>query len=107
MLHDGAEGIIGDMPGPFKHQCADYMYIEALIMQGIAEKFDIPPELPHEVKRLDNAIRKNEALVLFSHLQDLSWAEQWEGCDVVVEPWGWQSARQFRSRPAAPACRPE
>jgi hypothetical protein len=95
LLHDAAEAYIGDVPRPFKQYMPDFMQIEAMILQGVAEKFDMAPEIPFEVKRADHNIVRDEALVLFSHIENLSWLDDggYLGVGVVVDPWSWQDAR--------------
>jgi hypothetical protein len=95
LLHDASEAYIGDVPRPFEQLMPDYMGLEAILMDSVAEKFDLVPDIPFEVKRADHNILKDEADALFSHLPNTEWlnAGDYKGVNVRVIPWGWREAR--------------
>lgn len=61
LLHDASEAYLVDVPRPLKPFLRGYVEMEAAVMSAICRRFDIPEEMPPEVKRVDNAILASEA----------------------------------------------
>jgi len=64
LLHDAAEAYVVDIPRPLKRYLKGYAQIEAGVLRAIAQHFELPPEIPAEVKRVDNAILADESVQL-------------------------------------------
>lgn len=56
LLHDASEAYVVDIPRPAKRQLAEYMRIEDVIQQAVAERFNLPWPMPQEVHEVDHAI---------------------------------------------------
>lgn len=56
LLHDASEAYVVDIPRPAKRQLAEYMKIEDVIQQAVAERFNLPWPMPQEVHEADHAI---------------------------------------------------
>lgn len=54
LMHDAAEAYIGDVKRPLKYAMPNLMEIEHNIWMLIAAKFDLPIEVPSEVKQIDD-----------------------------------------------------
>lgn len=88
LLHDAAEAYIGDMVRPLKHQMPNYMEAEDRLFEAIAAKFNLPGQMPDQVKEHDTRIvvDEREQLMAPSHLP---WALL-DGCaplGVTIEGW--------------------
>ncbi len=66
LLHDATEAYLSDIASPLKAQLPDYKEIEYVVWCCIAEKFNLPVEMPQEVHDLDRAILWNEKESLLS-----------------------------------------
>lgn len=53
LLHDAAEAYCGDMVSPLKMCIPGFSTIEKRIQAAICERFNLPLELPSEIKRAD------------------------------------------------------
>jgi hypothetical protein len=56
LMHDATEAYVTDVPRPLKKNLTNFKDIEALNWHAIAERFDLPHELPQTVHDADNAI---------------------------------------------------
>lgn len=56
LLHDATEAYVMDLPSPIKAMLPDYSVMEQRVWEAIAQRFDLPVELPPEVKRADAAV---------------------------------------------------
>jgi uncharacterized protein len=61
LLHDATEAYVADLPSPLKRLLPDYIEIEDNIMRVICDKYDLPYEMPDEVKKLDYLMLIREA----------------------------------------------
>jgi len=79
LLHDAAEAYCGDVISPLKMCVPGYVTIQKRIEAAIAERFNIPAELPAEIKRAD-------LVALATERRDLMpWCEQpWQCLDGIV-----------------------
>jgi cytochrome P450 len=70
LMHDAAEGYLGDLSRPLKHSAlmAAFREIEKRVQDVINEAFDLPctPEISSYVKALDNRAVVTEKLHLFT-----------------------------------------
>lgn len=60
LMHDATEAYVGDVARPLKALLPDYKLIEHRVWLAIAEKFDLPAEIPAEVKHADNVALMTE-----------------------------------------------
>lgn len=60
LLHDATEAYVGDMIRPLKVAMPEYVRVEDRLMDVIAQRYDIGPEMPVEVKEADSRILLNE-----------------------------------------------
>jgi 5'-deoxynucleotidase YfbR-like HD superfamily hydrolase len=60
LLHDATEAYMVDLPRPIKEILPDYKIAETNLMKKICERFELPQEMPAEIKKLDNAILRSE-----------------------------------------------
>lgn len=80
LLHDAAEAYCGDMVSPLKMCVPGYVTIQKRIEAAIAERFNIPAELPDEIKRAD-------LVALATERRDLMpWCERPWQCLDGIEP---------------------
>jgi hypothetical protein len=56
LLHDATEAYCVDVPRPLKHQLTGYADIERALWLAVAQRFDLPVELPEAVHRADDAV---------------------------------------------------
>lgn len=64
LLHDAAEAYLSDVPSPVKALCPDYAELEARWLRALAERFDLPSEIPEVVHEADMRLRDAEAVDL-------------------------------------------
>lgn len=60
LLHDAAEAYVGDMVRPLKHVMPEFMAAEDRIMEAITTKFNLPGQMPDQVKEHDTRIVVDE-----------------------------------------------
>lgn len=70
LLHDATEAYIGDMVKPLKNLIPEFEVIEDKIWLVIADKFNLPMELPREVKDLDLRMLATEKLYIMKEHPD-------------------------------------
>jgi hypothetical protein len=76
LMHDASEAYLVDVPRPIKPFLPGYYDMEAKLMSVISERFGLIDPLPAEVKRLDNAILRDER------------EQNMASMDVAPEFWG-------------------
>lgn len=81
LLHDVTEAFVPDIPRPLKPYIHGFQQFEDQIMEQVALRWDLPKEIPPEVKHIDRNIVRTEAEALFSDPPD--WLEFY---DVVCSP---------------------
>ena len=62
LLHDAAEAYIGDVSAPLKRVLPDYNRIEENLWEAIAWRFNIPFDIPAEVKEIDRRLGDTEQM---------------------------------------------
>lgn len=74
LLHDASEAFLPDMPSPFKKlpELTGFRQLEDKIMAMVAQKFNLPLDMPDIVKQCDSRIIVNES----SSLMVGQWPEQ-------------------------------
>lgn len=63
LLHDASEAYLGDLMSPLKYHTplgTQYREIEALVMQAVCVRFNLPPTMPPSVARADHAQLQRE-----------------------------------------------
>lgn len=90
LLHDASEAYIADLAAPIKEYSGlgdEYRKLEAVVMAAVAQRFDLPAEMPDEVKDSD-------IIVAMAEVRDLMPAsplwEEWytEGAyPYPIDPW--------------------
>lgn len=65
LLHDATEAYVGDMIRPLKIDMPEYRRAENIVMDAIADHFDINPVMPEEVHEIDTRILLDERATLF------------------------------------------
>jgi len=98
LLHDASEAYIADIVRPAKRFIAGYHEAETRIMNAVCERFGLPPTMPTEVKRVDNAILADEQRCLMA-TPPVPWTllEPALGVDIIgLAPWDARS--QFLNR---------
>ncbi len=91
LMHDAPESIVGDIIRPVKRCITGFEEIEDHIHREMALQFQLPLEIPQEVKEIDTRIIVNETLDLFPIYAD-------RGLGVIPLPlttiycWTWRSA---------------
>lgn len=60
LMHDAAEAYVNDIARPLKYNLSDYAEIEELNWRAIAERFDLPIEIPQCVKDIDRRMCVSE-----------------------------------------------
>lgn len=88
LLHDAAEAYIGDMVRGLKHSSAltGYRDIEQRIHAAIALRFDIPFDMPAEVKRADEVLLFTEARDLMAEPPNV-WRNPAQPLTERIIPW--------------------
>jgi hypothetical protein len=64
LLHDVQEAYLNDLGTGLKFLCPDYRNIEAQFWKVIAKKFNLPEEIPAEVKEIDRKVAAWESQIL-------------------------------------------
>lgn len=97
LLHDATEAYLGDMIRPLKRlpQFAGYVDLERRAWAAIAARFDLPAEMPPEVKEADNRMLITERRDLLP-AHPWPWKEDERGFEpypFIIEPWSPVEAR--------------
>jgi hypothetical protein len=102
-MHDATEAYVGDVSRPLKMMLPQYKEIEARVWRAIALKFDLPEDLPPQVKHADNVMLVTEKRDLMIENDDTR--ELWSGFDAVtplpkkLERWSsWMAKKIFLER---------
>jgi uncharacterized protein len=88
LMHDATEAYCGDMIRPLKQALPSYKAIEDLIWAAIAAKFNLPVDLPPEVKDADNIALVTERRDVMPKAQFL-WAsslERYSPAPGIIKP---------------------
>lgn len=65
LMHDAAEAYVGDVSRPLKLLLPAFKEIEAGVWRAICARFDLPEDLPAEIKEIDNLALATEAAAMF------------------------------------------
>lgn len=86
LLHDASEAFVVDVVRPLKPYLMGYKEIEQNVMNAIATRFELPLEIPEEVKRVDNAILADEMAQLMNK-PPADWGLTEPPLGVTITPW--------------------
>jgi hypothetical protein len=88
LLHDAQEAYIGDMVNPLKKSQAEYREVEQRLWEVIAEKWDLPFELPQSVMEADLRMCATEARSLLRWPPPADWSlSHVEPYPDTIIPW--------------------
>lgn len=83
LLHDATEAYCVDIPRPLKRFIPGYVEIEERNWVAIAQRFDLTPDMPDEIKYADNSVLLAEAdQILKKH--PAPWNIPAEPADVLI-----------------------
>jgi hypothetical protein len=91
LLHDAAEAYLGDTPRPVKNCIPQIREVEEGILRAVAEAFGLAPEIPQEVKWLDNRMLATEAAQLIPAGHD-DWLLEAPPLPIKIVPVPWGPA---------------
>lgn len=95
LLHDAAEAYLVDVPKPIKPFLGGYDEYEDKLLQTIAKHFQLPTEMPADVKRVDAAILADEKKQLMAP-ESASWHLPEPPLNISLRCWSPEEAkRQF------------
>lgn len=83
LMHDATEAYIGDMASPLKKLIPEFRRYEDNLWEIIAEKYNMPSEMPHDVKHVDMRACMTEAFYLMDGAGE-DW--NWEGIERLPIP---------------------
>lgn len=88
LLHDASEAYLNDITRPLKRSLPGYAGIETRMMAAICERFNLPLEMPLEIKRADNKMIAAEFRDLFGDAPEdyLNWSDGFFAAKVRVVP---------------------
>jgi hypothetical protein len=86
LLHDATEAYLVDVPRPIKPFLKGYAEAEARLMRVIGLRYQLPAEMPKEVKDADNRILINECNALMS-APPAPWDFEPEPLDITIHCW--------------------
>jgi 5'-deoxynucleotidase YfbR-like HD superfamily hydrolase len=96
LLHDATEAYIGDVVRPLKYQMPQYREIEDRLWLVIAERFNLPTEIPKEVKDADNVALITERRDLLQHQQTWGeWTKAYTPLEKIIQPLCPKSAEMY------------
>ena len=95
LLHDAAEAYLGDVSRPLKcrPEYAFFRRAEADILRAVADRYDLPHEVPHDVIALDDEFGNRELKTLVLGHETDGWA-----CEVAEDRYlaAFSAARELR-----------
>jgi len=71
LLHDATEAYLRDLPRPVKLHLDGYKELEDSVWDVIAEKFNLPQQIPKEIKHIDRSIVKAELRYVMNRSENL------------------------------------
>jgi len=88
LLHDATEAYLGDIVRPLKHQLPGYLAAEAQLMEAITLKFNLPGQMPDQVKEHDTRIVVDERAQIMAPSR-LPWTaiEGYAPLGVTIRGW--------------------
>lgn len=92
LLHDASEAYLVDVPRPIKPFLGGYLDAERRIMAVVCERFGLPPEMPADVKDVDDAILIDEREQIMAR-PPVDWKLQGERLGVFINCWSPDEAR--------------
>ncbi len=93
LLHDAAEAYLVDVPRPVKRFLPGFKEAERAVELAVAERFGLPPDMPAEVKALDNAMLAAEQAQNMAP-PPATWAAMGAPAPVKLEFWSPVRARR-------------
>ena len=80
LLHDAQEAYLNDLNPGLKEICPEYRVLESRFWAIIAKKFNLPEEIPTEVKEIDRKVAAWESQIL------QPWPPAWAQLVPLPEP---------------------
>ena len=97
LLHDAPEYVIGDMITPFKHVLGGvYQKIEAGLDQAVNIRFELPPNIPENVKR---TIKRADRMAAWLEATQLAGFSQQEAVKIFIKPAGTPAHIRLKPQP--------
>lgn len=90
LLHDATEAYCVDVPRPLKKSLPDYCAIEDRIWRAIAQRFNLPAEMPECVKEADDRVLMAEKAQILK--DGKPWAVRAHPAPIRIEEWTPQRA---------------
>lgn len=92
LLHDATEAYLGDVVAPLKALLPHYVKLERKWWLAIAKRFNLPTEIPPEVKAADQEVCRAELRDLMGHPAESHLPRNLTPLDA------WEARRAFRLR---------
>lgn len=92
LLHDATEAYLVDVPRPLKPFLTGYREAEAKIAIAVCDKFDLPHEMPAEVKEFDRRILTDERAQNMAPAP-IPWSTDAEPIGVTLQFWSPEQAK--------------
>lgn len=96
LLHDASEAYLTDLAQPLKKSpgfAEKYLEAEDRLMQAVCRRFDLPPEMPPEVKEADVTLLVTEARDLMQP-PPADWGIDVEPLPWTIHPWPPEAAKE-------------
>ncbi|WP_199520065.1 hypothetical protein [Fulvimarina endophytica] len=92
LMHDASEAYLVDVPRPIKPSLMGYREAEDRIMSAVCERFDMPVDMPAEVKHADGRILADEAAQNME-VPPVTWNDTGAPLGVELQFWTPERAR--------------
>ena len=94
LLHDAGEAYLFDAVRPIKGHIRDIRDIEDRIMRAVCDRFNLPHEMPGDVRQIDEAILTDEKRCLMAPCE-YDWGLSHPGIHIDIKPMSPGDAREM------------